>query len=67
MTTQATILKNGPLKIEGGINLIGSDGKALPAASGPTVFLCRCGQSQNKPFCDGTHGKQGFQSEVKAV
>jgi CDGSH-type Zn-finger protein len=30
------------------------------------ISLCRCGHSQNKPFCDGTHARVGFQSEVEA-
>ncbi|NIW23104.1 MAG: hypothetical protein GWN29_00255, partial [Gammaproteobacteria bacterium] len=31
--------------------------------AGETVALCRCGRSDNKPFCDGTHAKVGFSSE----
>ncbi len=52
------IIKNGPLLAEGSCALIDPDGMEL-AGSGPFA-LCRCGCSRNKPFCDGTHGKVGF-------
>jgi CDGSH-type Zn-finger protein len=53
-----TVLKNGPLKVEGAPELVlGS--VALPEQAGP-VFLCRCGASAKKPFCDGAHAGQGF-------
>src|ERR671919_929829 len=44
-------------------NLQNSKGEALSVTSG--VSLCRCGASNNKPFCDGTHSKIGFSSENK--
>src|ERR671914_198021 len=44
-------------------NLKNSKGEPLLAIRG--VSLCRCGDSNNKPFCDGTHGKIGFSSENK--
>jgi CDGSH-type Zn-finger protein len=44
-------------------NLQNSKGESLSAIGG--VSLCRCGASNNKPFCDGTHGKIGFSSENK--
>jgi CDGSH-type Zn-finger protein len=44
-------------------NLQNSKGESLSAIRG--VSLCRCGASNNKPFCDGTHGKIGFSSENK--
>lgn len=50
-----TAIKNGPLMIEGNFNIKGVDGNIL--ASADKVFLCRCGKSNNKPFCDGSHNK----------
>jgi CDGSH-type Zn-finger protein len=51
--TQFRVIKNGPLEITGKFTLKGSDGKNFET-TGP-VYLCRCGDSSNKPFCDGTH------------
>jgi len=59
---------NGPLVIEGPITLVDAEGKALTIPAGkPAIALCRCGNSQNKPFCDGTHKSSNFQSCVRAV
>ncbi len=55
---QIKALKNGPLQISGQIDLIGSDGNKMEKDG--DIFLCRCGQSANKPFCDGSHKKAGF-------
>jgi CDGSH-type Zn-finger protein len=53
-------LKNGPLLVKGEMEVLDSNGEVMQ--SGNQVALCRCGQSSKKPFCDGTHGKVGFQS-----
>ncbi len=53
------IIENGPIKIEGEINLILQDGVVLEPKG--TTFLCRCGYSNNKPFCDGQHRQKNFQ------
>jgi len=50
---------NGPLVCTGPLTLHGSDGHT---AFSDTTFLCRCGGSANKPYCDGTHKKIGFKS-----
>jgi CDGSH-type Zn-finger protein len=63
---QITPTENGPYKVSGPIELVDPDGKAIPVP-GQTVFLCRCGASTNKPFCDGTHSKIGFQGAMAAV
>lgn len=54
-TNKVTAIPNGPLIIEGNFNLKGIDGNLLSAAD--KVYLCRCGKSANKPFCDGSHKK----------
>ncbi len=49
---------NGPLMLSGNVTLIASGGRS--AWRGKRVALCRCGASENKPFCDGRHAKVGF-------
>lgn len=50
-----TVIATGPYKVEAGCSLTDAEGKAIETREGKAVFLCRCGQSSNKPFCDGTH------------
>ncbi len=64
--TDITILKNGPVRIQGDIVVKDADGGEFDLAGRAAVSLCRCGHSENKPFCDGSHKGAGFQSEVKA-
>ena len=66
MATVANVPKNGPIKVEGGVQLHDSSGKAFNLPADKPVFLCRCGHSGNKPFCDGSHAKAGFESAVAA-
>jgi len=49
---------NGPLMLQGWVEFKAADGSTFIA--GEKTWLCRCGQSSNKPFCDGTHKKIGF-------
>lgn len=63
---QVVPTENGPYKVTGDFELLDTEGNAIDRP-GPTVFLCRCGGSKNKPFCDGTHSKIGFQGAMAAV
>lgn len=56
-----TVHLNGSLKVEGEVKLLDHEGNELPTAEGTPYFLCRCGASGNKPFCDGSHKRIGFQ------
>ena len=61
---QVTIrpLKDGPYQVFGSPDVVDSAGAPSPAAEDP-IYLCRCGHSASKPFCDGTHKKVGFQAD----
>ncbi len=64
---EITCSDNGPLRITGGRFLI-KDGKgnSYDLAGRTSIALCRCGQSAKSPFCDGTHGRCGFDSVTVA-
>jgi CDGSH-type Zn-finger protein len=66
MPTKITPLSNGPLRIEGEFQICDAQGNSFGLAGRTTISLCRCGHSQNKPFCDGSHARMGFQSECPA-
>lgn len=55
---QIGVMDDGPLLVTGRIPITRSDGTTDEVRN--RVALCRCGQSANKPFCDGTHAKVGF-------
>ncbi len=56
-----TPLENGPLGVRGPLEVITGTGRTVRRTNG--AKLCRCGGSANKPFCDGTHAKIGFQAD----
>lgn len=56
---------SGPLYLKGGIEVVSSDGKKYETRN--RVTLCRCGRSGNKPFCDGSHIKAGFNDGDKSI
>jgi CDGSH-type Zn-finger protein len=56
---------SGPIWVRGGITLQSADGFTYETRN--RVTLCRCGQSDNKPFCDGTHAHIGFQAHQRCA
>ncbi len=58
---------NGPYLVEGDFKIVDTAGNPWDLSGRAKVALCRCGQSANKPFCDGSHARVAFQSEVKAA
>ncbi len=60
-----TVRKNGPYIVSGTVEVRDAEGNVYPAKE--TMALCRCGAFTNKPFCDGTHSKVGFQAAERAV
>ena len=60
--TTVRLRRNGPYVIEGDdVRVVDWNGHEYPIDRRP-VALCRCGASANKPFCDGTHSKIGFEA-----
>ncbi len=59
------VIKNGPYIVKGEVELRDAGGKSYPIEK--RMALCRCGASTEKPFCDGTHSKIGFEAAEKAV
>ncbi|MCK8464240.1 CDGSH iron-sulfur domain-containing protein [Aliiroseovarius sp. S1339] len=57
-TTQVDRVPDGPLKIDGNVEICTGTGKRITKVA--KAFMCRCGASKNKPFCDGSHKGIGF-------
>jgi CDGSH-type Zn-finger protein len=65
---QIKVRENGPYRVQGPITLTDADGNEYDLGEkGEVIALCRCGGSTNKPFCDGTHSKVGFEAAERAV
>jgi len=58
--TKVTVLTDGPLMVEGNVKVENKAGEVLRESE--KMFLCRCGHSSNKPFCDGSHKKADFKA-----
>jgi CDGSH-type Zn-finger protein len=59
-------MNNGSIRVEGDFEIVDMEGRPFGLAGRQKVSLCRCGQSGNKPFCDGTHKRCGFESALVA-
>jgi CDGSH iron-sulfur domain-containing protein 3 len=58
---------DGPYKVTGPVRLVDADGVVFDVPADRPIALCRCGQSQTKPFCDATHKSSGFESCPRAA
>ena len=67
MPTTIRVRQNGPYLVESeDAVVVDWNGNSYQLAKRPFA-LCRCGASVNKPFCDGTHSRNGFQAAEAAV
>ena len=66
MKSRITPYPNGPYLIRGAFEVTDTDGEVIETRRG-TIALCRCGASQTKPFCDGTHKAIGFKAPGAAA
>jgi CDGSH-type Zn-finger protein len=64
--TKITVRNDGSIRVEGDFEIVDQEGKAFGLAGRTSIGLCRCGQSQSKPFCDGAHKRANFQSVIQA-
>ena len=66
--TKVVIYDDGPLEVYGPLTVVDEAGRIVEdVPEGEPVYLCRCGGSTEKPFCDGTHSKIGFAGAIRAV
>ncbi|MCZ6786490.1 MAG: CDGSH iron-sulfur domain-containing protein [Planctomycetota bacterium] len=67
MSTEIQAFDNGPLLVKGDdVVLKDGEGAVFNLEGKPSIALCRCGQSANKPFCDGSHQGASFESSCRA-
>jgi CDGSH-type Zn-finger protein len=65
-TTKITVRTDGSIRVEGDFEIVDQDGHVFGLAGRNKIGLCRCGHSETKPFCDGSHKKINFQSVIQA-
>src|ERR1700722_2704842 len=62
-----TVRPNGPFRVEGPISLVDVNGQEWDLTGKPAISLCRCGMSSKRPFCDGTHGREGWKCDASPI
>ena len=70
MAVKIVVTKDGPYQVSGDLaelDLRDEAGNPYDVAHQKRLFLCRCGGSTTKPFCDGQHSKIGFQAAEAAA
>lgn len=70
MAVEIVATKNGPYLVTGDLSVLelrDGNGNLYDVAGKKRIFLCRCGGSTTKPFCDGQHSKIGFTAAEAAV
>lgn len=67
---EVEVRESGPYRIRGPIRVVDADGNEYDLSKrlveGEFIALCRCGGSSTKPFCDGTHKRNGFDATERA-
>jgi len=58
------VRRNGPYRVYGPAKLVDQDGNEFDIPPGDWFVLCRCGESETKPFCDSTHKRIDFRPET---
>lgn len=58
------VMDKGPLRVSGSVTLVDAEGNRFETKE--NFALCRCGHSQNKPFCDGQHTAAAFSDCARA-
>ena len=64
--TEMIVFNDGPVKVSGDFSLKDAQGRVFDLGGREAIALCRCGHSNNKPFCDGAHKAAEFKSTVNA-
>ena len=65
-STKVTVRNDGSILIDGDFEILDPQGEKFGLAGRTSIGLCRCGQSANSPFCDGSHKRENFTDTVSA-
>ena len=60
---KVNLRENGPVLISGEFTLYDTQGNPFDLGGKDTIAICRCGETKNRPFCDGTHKSCGFEAK----